>query len=243
MGSAGDQEKRGGRNAESHRLIAGVNRGAGFEEPIPIQSVSEDVTATHTLEPDSGIDRIFGPVVQARTYRSLVYALISFPFGLAAFVTIVVGLSVGVGTAIILIGFVILALTLALGRLYGYMERQLVESLLGGSFEPRVAAPTSGRLPARLTDQRSWLTAMYFVVRFPLAVAGFAASMLFLSSIAAIAAPLLYTILPITFGTERVTNSEEALLLSLFGCVLFLISVHMVNGLAAVSRRLAAAML
>jgi hypothetical protein len=201
------------------------------------------VTATHTLESDSGIDRIFGPVVQPRTYRNLLYLLISWPFGLAAFVTIITGLSVGVGTAIIFIGFLILALTLALGRLLGGLERRLVESLLGGTFEPRVAPVSRGRLPAGLTDRRSWFSAMYFLVRFPLAVLGFVASLLMLTSTIAVAAPLLYTFVPIMFLTERVSNSEEAMLMSLFGCVLFLLSVHAVNGVAAMARRLAVALL
>jgi hypothetical protein len=219
-----------------------------MKEPIPEESVSVDVTAISTLDPDSGIDRIFGPVVQARTYRNLLYLLISFPFGLASFVMIITGLSVGVGTAIIIIGFVILALTLALGRMFGWMERRLVESLLGGHFEPRaVPAPPdpspARRLPALLTDQRAWVSALYFVLRFPLAMVGFAASMVFLSSMVAIAAPLLYTVVPIMVVSERVNNSEEALLVSLIGCVLFLISAHAVNGLAAISRRLAIALL
>jgi hypothetical protein len=214
-----------------------------MKEPISPQSVPVDVTATHTFDSDSGIDRVFGPLVQARTYRNLVYALISFPFGLASFVMIITGLSVGVGTAIIIIGFVILALTLALGRLLGAVERRLVESLLGGTFEARVAPVSRGRLPAGLTDQRSWLSAMYFVVRFPLAIAGFVASMLFLTSTVAMATPFLYTFVPIMFLSERVNNSEEALLVSLIGCVLFLVAAHLVNGLAAISRRLAMSLL
>jgi Putative sensor len=197
---------------------------------------------TSAFESESGIDFIFGPVVQARTYRNLVYLLVSFPFGIATFVAMITGLSLGVGTAIIFVGFLILALTLALGRVFGLVERRLVESLLGAGFEPRVAV-VPGPLPARLTDQRSWLTAMYFLVRFPLAVMGFVASILFLSSILVMAAPLLYTVMPITVGFERVTSSEEALLVSLFGCVLFLLCVHGINGLAAISRRLALAML
>jgi len=200
------------------------------------------VTATSTLDSDSGIDRIFGPVVQARTYRSLVYLLISFPFGLISFVMMITGLSVGVGTAIIFVGFVILALTLELGRLFGGIERRLAESLLGAQFEARVA-PARGRLPARLTDQRAWYSAAYFLLRFPLAVVGFVASMLFLTSTLAMAAPFLYTILPIMLLSERVSTSEEALAVSLFGCVLFLLAVHLVNGLAAISRRLAVALL
>jgi hypothetical protein len=202
-----------------------------------------DVTATSTFEPDSGIDRIFGPVVQARTYKSLIYALVSFPFGLVTFVMMITGLSVGVGTAIIFVGFVILALTLALGRLFGAVERRLAESLLGAVFETRVAPAGSRRLPARLTDQRAWFAAAYFLLRFPLAMVGFAASMLMISATAAMASPLLYTFLPVIFMGERVKSSEEALVVSLMGCVLFLLSAHLVNGLGAVSRRLAVALL
>jgi hypothetical protein len=214
------------------------------KEPIRAKSVFIDVTAISTLDSDSGIDRIFGPVVQARTYRNLLYLLISFPFGLASFVMIITGLSVGVGAAIIIIGFVILALTLAMGRMFGWVERRLVESLLGGHFEPATPAPSPARrLPALLTDQRAWVSAMYFVLRFPLAMAGFAVSMLFLSATVAMAAPLLYTVVPIMVVSDRVNSSEEALLVSLIGCVLFLISAHAVNGLAAISRRLAIALL
>ena len=219
-----------------------AERNENWTEPFSIAGVLVDVTATSTLDSDSGIDRIFGPVVQARTYRSLVYLLISFPFGLISFVMMITGLSVGVGTAIIFVGFVILALTLELGRGFAAIERRLVESLLGAQFEARAAA-TRGRLPARLTDQRAWFSAAYFLLRFPLAMVGFAVSMLFLTSTVAMAAPFLYTFLPIMLLGDRVSTSEEALVVSLIGCVLFLLAVHLVNGLAAISRRLAVALL
>ena len=201
------------------------------------------MTAITTLETDSGIDRIFGPVLQARTYRNVAYLLISYPFGILSFVMMIAGLSTGLGLAIILVGFLILALTLALARVFGTVERRLMEALLGAQFEPRAVPVSHGRLPARLTDPRSWLTAMYFVVRFPLVVIGFVASILMLASVMVIAAPLLYTMIPLTIGFERVTTSEEAILASLIGCVMFLLLTHAVNGLASISRRLAVAML
>lgn len=199
-----------------------------------------DVTASSTLTPGSEIDRIFGPVLEPRTYRNLFYELISFPFGIAAFVMMITGLACGVGMAIILIGFMILALTLALARGFASMERGLQRSLLGAIFP----APQSHHgLRAGLTDHRSWTAAAYFVLRFPLAVIGFVASVLLMSSLFLVATPLLYTIVPITVGADRVTTSEEALLVSLIGCILFLLSVHAVNGLAALSRRMAIALL
>ena len=154
----------------------------------------------------------------------------------------IAGLSTGVGLAIVLIGFVFLAMTLAVGRLLGGIERSLAASLLGAVFQDRPARPQNG-LRAGLTDPRSWTGAAYFILRFPLAVIGFAASILFLASTALVAAPLLYTVFPLAVDGERVTTSEQALLASLTGCILFLLSVHAINGLAAISRRLAVALL
>jgi len=199
-----------------------------------------DVTATSTLTPDSGIDRIFGPVVERRTYLNLLYGLVAFPWGLMTFVMMIVGLATGVGLAIIVVGFVILALTLALARVFAAVERALAGSLLGASFDtsrPRVD------LRAGLSDARSWTSAAYFILRFPLVVMHFVASVLMLASITLLAAPLLYNVFPLMVAGERVTSSEEAILVSLIGCVLFLLCVHAVNALAAGARRLAVALL
>ena len=73
--------------------------------------------------------------------------------------------------------------------------------------------------------------------------AGFVASVLMLAAVPVMAAPLVYTVLPFQLGGERVVTSEEALLVSLFGSILFLAAAHAVNGIAAVSRRLSVALL
>jgi len=197
---------------------------------------------TSTFGPDSTIDRVFGPVVEARTYRHLLYEMISFPLGLATFVITLTGLATGIGTTVIFVGFVLLAMVLALSRFWGRFERSLAASLLGASFTDR-PAPASQRLSAMLTDQRSWFAAAYFILRFPLVVIGFAASAVMLASTLAVAAPLLYQFVPIMFIDERVTTTEGALLVSLMGCVIFLLAAHIVNGIAAVMRSLATAML
>jgi hypothetical protein len=199
------------------------------------------VTAESTFTHDSEIDRIFGPVVQPRTYRNLLYLAVSFPLGILYFVTMITGLSISVGLAIILVGFLMLAITLGLARMFGALERGLTKSLLGATFEP---APPPGRgLRAILTNRHSWSTVIYLLLRFPVGVLGFVASVLTLVSTVVMAAPLLYTIIPYTVIDERITSSEEALLVSVFGCVLFLLMVHAVNGIAAISRRLAEALI
>ncbi len=198
------------------------------------------MTASSTLTPDSAIDRIFGPVVEARTYRHLLYEFISFPFGLFSFVLTVTGLATGIGLAAIVVGFVILALTLALARWFAGAERRLARALLDASFDTLETRPA---LRAGLADHRSWTAAAYFVLRLPLAIMGFVAAILLSSSTLLVATPFLYPVLPVMVGGVRVTTSEEAMLVSLAGCVLFLLCAHAINGLAAVSRRLAVALL
>ncbi len=199
------------------------------------------MTAEGTFTHESEIDRIFGPVLQSRTYKNLLYLAISFPLGLLYFITMIVGVSLSAGLAILLVGFLTMAMTLGLARIFGTLERGLTKSLLGATFEP---SPAVGRgLRAILTDRRNWTTVIFLVLRFPLGVAGFVASMLLFTSTIMMAAPVLHTVVPFMVMGERIATSEEALLISLFGCILFLLLVHTINGLAAIFRRLAEALI
>jgi len=199
------------------------------------------VTAASALTPDSEIDRIFGPVLERRTYRNLLHGVISFPLGLLYFVTMLVGLSVGAGLAVLVVGLAILAITLSVARLFGKLEREMGKALLGATFEPR--APRAPGWRGLLLDGRAWSTALYLILRFPLGVAGFVVGLLFLISIPLMAAPALYTMVSYSIDGAAINSSEDALLVSLFGCVLFLLCAHAANAVGAISRRLAVAML
>jgi Putative sensor len=190
---------------------------------------------------ESEIDRILGPVVQPRTYRTLLYLALSFPFGLVYFITMIVGIALGTGLAIIVVGFGILALTLLLARTFVRLERWLTESLLYASLEPRPPYATGFR--AMLFDRRNWTGVLYLLLRLPLGVAGLISSVLALVAVLAMAAPVLYPLIPYSIDGERITQSEPALLISVFGCVLFIGVVHAINGLGAISRKLAEALL
>ncbi len=200
------------------------------------------MTAATSLTTGSDlIDRVFGPVLERQTYRNALYLLLSFPLGLAYFITMVVGLSVGIGTAIIVVGLGVLAGTLWLARMFGRIERQLTTALLGATFDTTRISPLKWR--AALTDQRTWTTLLFLFLRFPIGVASLVAVVLFAVSIPIMAAPMLYSFVPISVDGSLISTSEDALLVSLIGCVLFLILVHVVNGLGALSRRLATALL
>jgi len=199
------------------------------------------VTAASALTPDSGIDRIFGPVLERRTYWHLLHAALSFPLGLLYFVIMIVGLSLGAGLAVLIVGFGILAVTLGVAKLFGRFERELSKAFLGATFEPRAPRPPGWR--AMLQDRRAWTTVVYLLLRFPVGVAGLITGVLFLVSIPLMAAPGLYTMLSYSIEGAPINSSQEALLVSLFGCVLFLLCAHAANAIGAISRRLAMAML
>jgi len=211
--------------------------GGTFRAELRIILAMTDVA---TLPP-SEIDRIFGPLAQARTYRHLAYFALAFPLGIVYFVLMITGLSVGAGLAILVVGFLILALTLALGRVFGRLERWLTSSLLGATFQPLKARAPGIR--AALTEGRDWRRVFYLLLRFPIGVAGFVASIMFVAAVLMIAAPVLYQMVPYVIGTERIATSEEALLVSLFGFVLLLIWTHAINGMASLTRWMAEALL
>jgi hypothetical protein len=52
--------------------------------------------------------RLFRPIVEARTWKATLQAVLDMPFGIAWFTVIVTGLTVGFGTLITLIGIPIL---------------------------------------------------------------------------------------------------------------------------------------
>ncbi len=199
------------------------------------------MTPASALTPDSGIDRIFGPVLERRTYWHLLHAALSFPLGLLYFVIMIVGLSLGAGLAVLIVGFGILAVTLGVARLFGRFERELSKAFLGATFEPRAPRPPGWR--AMLQDRRAWTTVVYLLLRFPVGVAGLITGVLFLVSIPLMAAPGLYTMLSYSIEGAPINSSQEALLVSLFGCALFLLCAHAANAIGAISRRLAMAML
>ena len=56
--------------------------------------------------------RVVGVVAKGQTWLNLVYVLIGFPLGLAYFVVLIVGLSVGIALAVLVVGLAILLLSL-----------------------------------------------------------------------------------------------------------------------------------
>src|SRR5258708_11564114 len=113
-----------------------------------------------------------------RTYLRVVYLFLAFPLGTVYFTVLVTGLSVGIGTAIVMVGFVVLILTLLVWLLFARIERELAIHLLGAHIRPMFPpdpTPISPRqrLLRTLGDPVTWKSLAYLLVEFPFGIFSF----------------------------------------------------------------------
>jgi signal transduction histidine kinase len=116
----------------------------------------------------------------SRTLRQVgidtAYVLVGFPLGIAGFVILVTGVSLGGGLLITLLGIPVLVATIYVARAFAEIERVRVPAVLR---RPRVrarykpAAEGWRKMVAPLGDVQSWLDVLHGIVRFPVSVAAF----------------------------------------------------------------------
>lgn len=117
------------------------------------------------------------PATRPRLADAAGYVLTGFPLALAAFVVLVPGLALGLGTLPITLGLGVLALTLHAARGFARVERARLD-LLWRTCIPRPAYRPGGTGVVRSTlsagaDPRRWLDLVHGIVGFPVAVAAF----------------------------------------------------------------------
>ncbi len=79
---------------------------------------------------------IFGPLVDGRTYRRLVYLLLAAPMGMVYFSLLAAGISVGLGTAVVWVGVPILFGMAVVWRAAAAFERRLTIWFLEAKVDP-----------------------------------------------------------------------------------------------------------
>ena len=117
--------------------------------------------------------RFAGVVARPQTWLNLLYLLLAFPLGLAYFVVLVVGITLGAALAVLIVGLGILLATLAAWRGMAAIERGLAR---GGARRAdrtppdRRAAPLE-RILRWLRDPMTWKGLVFVALKFPLGVA------------------------------------------------------------------------
>ena len=207
----------------------------------------------------------FGVVADPQSYINIVYLLLGLPLGIAYFVFLVTGISVGFGLLIIWVGVPILVLVLAGSWLLCELERVLAIGMLhedippvapnpsgqaeagvqGLGSEERLFIGTWRRLKAHLTNRLTWTGMFYLFLKFPLGIATFTIAVTLVAVTAGLlGAPFYYWVDDgIELGIWQVDALWEALILTLAGIPLVFISLHLMKGAAFLSGRLAQVML
>lgn len=183
-------------------------------------------------------------VAHPQTFRNLLYLLMSFPLGLIYFIFLVVGLSLGIGTAIIWIGAFVLIGTFLAVKGFTAFERKIASGLLQTTIPSRtVARPLPINVErtvfekawALMTSRESWAGIVYLLVKFPMGIVSFVLAVALIpTALTLTVSPLLSMIPPLemNLGAWKIDTPYEAAPFSLVGIVLMFFSLHILNGMA-----------
>lgn len=205
---------------------------AALRQPAP--------AATASTNP---IARFFGVVTDPQAWGALFYLLLALATGVIYFTIVVAGVSVTLGTLVLIIGVPMALLTLAIVRAISFAEGRLVEGLLGVRMprRPRIAPAGAQdglwlRIKAWLTDWRTWTTMLYMLLQLPLGIVYFTATVTAMAiSGALVVWPVISAVYRIpTFQTLDYAYYVEPTTVPLFvvlGLLGFVVTLWMVKGI------------
>lgn len=209
--------------------------------PVGVGSVTRQTQSTI----GDAVTAFFGAPFRADTYRRLAYLLVAFPLGLAGFVAVTVGGSVGAGLAITWVGIPILVATLLLATALAGVQAQLNRTLLGRSAAvPEVLV--AGRrederfrdtLARFLTTPTTWTSVLLVGVTFVFGIVAFVATVTAGAVTAALlSAPFVYDDPAVVyrFVDVSVDTLPEALAVCGLGVLSVFVAVNALNLLAEV---------
>lgn len=191
----------------------------------------------------AALKNVFGVVARPGTYGNLLYLLLSFPLGLAYFVLLTTGISLGIGLYLIVVGLPLLVMVLMLWRQLVKLERLQAKWLLGQETRPEPIlrwAEARRAWPwfrARLSSGLTWRGLGFLFLKFPLGLGAFIILIVFLAvSVTLLATPFLYNHSWFNFELVEITQMWQALVVMACGAALLIVSFHIFNGYAWVFR-------
>ena len=215
---------------------------------------------------DSMVGRFFGVIAEPQSYLNILFLLLSLPLGIAYFAFLVAGFAVGFGLTVIWVGIPILMLVFLGSWALCQFERVLTNTLLKLEIPPWPTRKVSGeplgeganlssierlfvgawrRLKSHLSDRLTWTGIFYLLLRFPTGIGSFVIAVVLISVVGSLlGAPAYYWVDEgIEFGIWQVDELWEALILTAAGIPAFFIALHIMNGAAFISGKMARVML
>ncbi len=208
----------------------------------------------------SALAKFFGAVTRPQTYLNILYLLLAFPLGIFYFVFLITGLAAGFPLIIVWIGLLVLALVFAAWYAFIAFERQTAIWMLHEDIPPMSRQDLTGKslwqkFTATLANPVTWKGLVYLFAKFPLGILSFVVVVTLLSvSVSLLAMPFYYPYVhsdinltlngAYYFNPILLVNTlPKALIVSLIGVFVTLISLHAFNGLAWLSGKFARIML
>lgn len=198
--------------------------------------------------------RLFGVFVDPRTYGALFYMVLALATGIFYFTWTVAGLSVTLGTMVLIFGLPLFVLFIGASRVLALVEGRIVEVMLGERMPRRPVyndreLPVLERIKRMFTDPRTWSTFLYFLLMLPLGVVYFTIAATGLAvSLSFMAAPLLALLddssMVVMFAGHDLAQTLWLWpLLMVVGLALLLALLHLARGIGQLHGRLAKRML
>src|SRR4051812_29337336 len=170
-------------------------------------------------------------------YRNLLYLALALPLGIAYVTILVAGLSAGAGLAVIVVGIAVLLATLFALRAMAAIERMLARRLLRIAIHPPIEGGIDfswrQRVQLWLRDPVTWKSLVFLLGKLPMGIVAYAAiALLGVSSVVLTFAPVVVAFTPVIFFGWEIDNPVAAIAAVPPGVVLFLLCLHLFNGLA-----------
>jgi hypothetical protein len=188
-------------------------------------------------------------VAAPQSYLNLLYLLLSLPLGVLYFAFLTSGLAFGIGTLIIAVGVFVLLAVLAASRGLASLERLLAGTLLGARLDKDGGRPVVWEHPLQslkvlLSDPGTWKGMLFLLLKLPLGIISFVLAVTVTAlTLSLLLTPLAFAFIPVQFLAWRVTSAEAALALLALGLLVGILSLHLMNAVAAVWRALAGSLL
>ena len=221
----------------------------------------EHTISTPFPQPEARDERRFGffnVVSDPRTYGALLYMLLALPTGIFYFVWSVVGISLSLAFAILIIGVPFALLFVASIRVLSHVEGRIVEALLGVRMPRRLPASPSAdegiwaKIKEAFSDIRTWSSLIYMLLRLPLGVAYFVIGVVGLALSIGVTGGSVYSLIT---GESHIQISDAPYLqhflhtapglmvLALCGILLFFLVLHVARAIGWIHGKIAEALL
>jgi hypothetical protein len=184
-----------------------------------------------------------------RTWLNLTHLLLGMPLGLIYFTVIVTGLSLGISLLPILWGALVLAGLFLVLRWITLFERFCATWLLGaelGPMAPAAATPLNDwtMVKRHLGNRVTWTGPLYLLLKFPIGLAAFVIGVTgFSLAVSLTAVSLGVDISDLHFYFNDLELYTDPVSVALAGVLAGLLTCHLLNGLAALTRMLARGLL